>query len=83
MKYYLLTLGCAKNVADSDGLGSLLDRAGYAASDRAEDADVLIVNTCGFIGPAKEESIDAILAAHQLKQEGRCKAVIATGPPQR
>jgi ribosomal protein S12 methylthiotransferase len=55
--FYILSLGCAKNTVDSTSMGALLQQGGYHSTAQAEDADVLIVNTCGFIGPAKEESI--------------------------
>ena len=56
-KYHLITMGCPKNQVDSDGIGMLLQRAGHASSESAEAADVLIVNTCGFLEAAKDESI--------------------------
>ncbi len=77
MRYYLLTLGCAKNVADSDGIGSLLDRAGYAASERAEDADVLIVNTCGFLQASRQESLAALRELGDQKRDDQL--LIAAG----
>lgn len=77
MRYYLLTLGCAKNVADSDGIGSLLDRAGYAASPRAEDADVLIVNTCSFLQASRRESLAALRELGEQKRDGQL--LIAAG----
>jgi len=77
MKYFLTTLGCAKNVADSDGIGSLLDRAGYAASERAEDADVLIVNTCGFLQASRQESLAALRELGDQKHGGQL--LIAAG----
>ncbi len=60
MKYFLLTLGCAKNVADSDGIGAVLTQAGIHSSENANDADVLIVNTCGFLQASRQESLDAL-----------------------
>ena len=48
-------------------------------AEAADEADVVVVNTCGFIGPAKEESIAAIMDAHRLKAEGKCKGVVVTG----
>ncbi len=60
MRYYLLTLGCAKNVADSDGIGVLLERTGYSPVDHPENADVLIVNTCGFLQASRQESLGAL-----------------------
>jgi ribosomal protein S12 methylthiotransferase len=59
-RYYLLSLGCAKNTVDSEGMGQLLGRAGYVGTANPAQADVLIVNTCGFISPARDESIDAL-----------------------
>ena len=63
----LVTLGCAKNLVDAEiMLGSVLER-GMQITSRPEEADVLVVNTCGFIDSAKEESIEAILEAHQQR----------------
>ena len=63
----MISLGCAKNLVDAEiMLGSVLQR-GMEITSRADEADVLIVNTCAFIDSAKEESIDAILAAHQQR----------------
>lgn len=78
--YYLSSLGCAKNIVDSEGMVQLLARAGYQGTDRPEKAGVLIVNTCGFIEPARQESITALrdLAArkrpHQLLIAAGCLA---------
>ena len=60
MKYHLITLGCPKNKVDSDGIEMLLRDAAYKPTDSARDADVLIVNTCGFLEAAKEESIGVL-----------------------
>ena len=76
---HLVSLGCPKNTVDSERMLGLLDGNDYDITDDPEQADVIIVNTCGFIGPAKEESIEAIMAAHRLRQEGRCQGVIVTG----
>jgi len=57
----------------------LLGGNDYEVTSDAQQADVIIVNTCGFIGPAKEESIEAVMAAHRVRQEGRCQGVIVTG----
>src|SRR6266852_2194070 len=66
-KVGMISLGCAKNLVDAEiMLGSVLKR-GMEITSRAEDADVLIVNTCAFIDSAKEESIEAILEAHQQR----------------
>ncbi|MFW5940241.1 MAG: 30S ribosomal protein S12 methylthiotransferase RimO [Chloroflexota bacterium] len=59
-QFYLLSLGCSKNTVDSESMAALLDRAGYGSTSDADEAGVLIVNTCGFIQAAKEESIDAL-----------------------
>lgn len=56
-KYFLLSLGCSKNTVDSDSIAQLMDASGYRGVEKANQADVLIVNTCGFIGPARDESI--------------------------
>jgi len=74
----LLTLGCAKNMVDSEQMASLLTAAGVDVVHDVASADVAIVNTCGFIQPAKEESIDVILEATQAKEAG-LKALVVTG----
>ncbi|MBI3915319.1 MAG: 30S ribosomal protein S12 methylthiotransferase RimO [Chloroflexi bacterium] len=71
MRYYLRTLGCAKNVADSDGIGSLLENAGMRAADNPRDADVLIVNTCGFLQAARAESLAAMRELGESKRAGQ------------
>ena len=78
-KVHLVSLGCPKNTVDSERMLGLLQGNDYQLTDVPQEADVVVVNTCGFIGPAKEESIDAIMDAHRLKQEGKCKGVIVTG----
>src|SRR5256886_11206853 len=66
-KVGMISLGCAKNLVDAEiMLGSVLER-GMEITSSADDADVLVVNTCAFIDSAKEESIDAILSAHQAR----------------
>ncbi|MCZ6633571.1 MAG: 30S ribosomal protein S12 methylthiotransferase RimO [bacterium] len=75
----LITLGCPKNTVDSERMHRLLELNGYALSDTPEEADVIIVNTCGFIEPAKEESIATALEAAEYKTTGPCKGVIVTG----
>lgn len=69
--FHIVSLGCAKNTVDSDSMAQLLIRDGYRAVDTPRRANVLIVNTCGFIGPAKEESIDVLreLAAGKRKDQ--------------
>src|ERR1700716_2588214 len=76
---YLLSLGCPKNRVDSEiMLGSLLDE-GYRIVEEPEEAEVILINSCAFIGEAKQESIDAILEHAQLKETGRCKALVVAG----
>ena len=79
MKIGVISLGCAKNRVDTEEMLSLLSLEGYELTDQARDAEVLIVNTCGFITSAKEESIDAIFEMAQYKQTGNCKALVVTG----
>jgi len=73
------TLGCAKNLVDSEVMTGLLQETGYKTTDIPEEADIIIVNTCGFINDAKEESINAVLDAARHKREGKCRALIVTG----
>jgi ribosomal protein S12 methylthiotransferase len=76
-KYFLLSLGCSKNTVDSQSMAQLLDTAGYAAVDDAGKASVLIVNTCGFIGPAREESVQNL--RELAKSKKRTQILIAAG----
>ena len=78
-KVHLVSLGCPKNTVDTEKMQGLLKGNAYELTNDPHEADVVVVNTCGFIGPAKEESIDAIMQAHRLKDEGRCEGVIVTG----
>ena len=79
MNVGVISLGCAKNQVDTERMLSLLSRFGYAFTPDPAEAEVLIVNTCGFIDPAKEESINTILEMAQYKEQGRCRALVATG----
>jgi len=75
----LVTLGCDKNTVDSERMmGSLVGHGAHVSSD-VDDAEVVIVNTCGFIQSAKEQSIETILEACDLKEQGRLRAVVAVG----
>src|SRR3989304_558129 len=67
--FHLVSLGCAKNTVDSDSMAQLLLREGYRAVEAPSRANVLIVNTCGFIGPAKEESINVLRELAQGKEQ--------------
>ena len=76
---YLLSLGCPKNRVDSEVmLGSLLEE-GYRLVEEPQEAEVILINSCAFIGEAKQESIDAILEHAQLKETGNCKALVVAG----
>jgi ribosomal protein S12 methylthiotransferase len=70
-RYYLLSLGCSKNTVDSESMAQLMNRSGYRAVPEPGDASILIVNTCGFIGPARDESIQSLreLAESKSKQQ--------------
>ncbi|MGI6576391.1 MAG: 30S ribosomal protein S12 methylthiotransferase RimO [bacterium] len=75
----LVSLGCSKNLVDSEVMLGLMDQAGFTLEIQPEYADVIIINTCGFIESAKRESFDNILQFAQYKRTGRCKALIVTG----
>lgn len=75
----LLSLGCAKNLADSERLVGDLKAAGFDLADRIEEADLALVNTCGFIDPAKAESIDTILKVARHKEFGRLRGLMVAG----
>lgn len=78
-KVGFVSLGCPKNLVDSEVMMGTLAEAGYEITNNADDADTVVVNTCGFIESAKQESIDAILEATSLKSEGKAKRVIVAG----
>lgn len=75
----IVTLGCSKNEVDSEIMQSVLDKNYFDYTKDVEDADVIIVNTCGFIEAAKEESIDTIIEMAQYKEVGNCKHLILAG----
>lgn len=75
----LVTLGCTRNEVDSEELAGRLQAEGWTLVDDAAEADVAVVNTCGFVEQAKKDSIDALLEASDLKEEGRTRAVVAVG----
>jgi ribosomal protein S12 methylthiotransferase len=78
-KIGFVSLGCPKNLVDSEVMMGLLTHAGAQITPRAEDADVIVVNTCSFIDTAKQESIDAILEMARHKTEGRARKLIVAG----
>jgi len=76
-RFYLISLGCPKNLVDSAGIATLLRQAGYTAAATPEEADLLIVNTCGFIAPAREESLAVLQELAQARRPGQY--IIAAG----
>ena len=75
----LLTLGCARNEVDSEELAARLADGGFRLVADAEAADTVVVNTCGFVEAAKKDSVDTLLQAADLKQDGKARAVVAVG----
>src|SRR5262249_58850030 len=78
-KVGFVSLGCPKNLVDSEVMLGTLTRQGYSITAQKEDADVIVVNTCGFIDSAKKESIDTILEMAELKAQGNCKKLVVAG----
>ncbi len=79
MNVLFISLGCDKNLVDSEVMLGLLDAKGYRIVDDEQEADIIVINTCCFIHDAKEESIRTILEMAEYKKEGRLKALIVTG----
>ncbi len=75
----VISLGCNKNRVDTETALGLLQEDGFVFTPRPEEADILMVNTCGFIDSAKEESINTILEMAQFKETGRCRLLVVTG----
>ena len=78
MKIFFVSLGCDKNLVDSEEMLALLEKRGYSFTDDETQADVIIINTCCFINDAKEESVQTILEMSEYKKEN-CKALLVTG----
>lgn len=78
-KFSIVSLGCARNLVDSEVMAGLLHHNDYQMVMDPADADVVLVNTCGFIGPAKEESIETILDVSRLKENGKVKKLVVAG----
>jgi ribosomal protein S12 methylthiotransferase len=78
-KVGMVSLGCPKNRVDSEVMLGILEEAGYLLTPSAEEAEVLIVNTCGFIDAAKQESIDTILEMNNYRERGQLKALVMAG----
>lgn len=79
MKILLISLGCDKNLVDSEHMSGILEKAGYEFTDNEAEADIIIINSCCFINDAKEESIDTIFEMARYKEEGKCKALVLAG----
>ena len=78
-KVFIQSLGCPKNLVDSEVMSGCLRAGGYQFVDAPEDADIMLVNTCGFINPAVIEGIDAILALSQIKEANPSCKLVVTG----
>ena len=78
-KFSIVSLGCARNLVDSEVMAGLLQQNHYDMVHEPEDADVVLVNTCGFIDAAKAESIDTIIEISRLKEEGKIKKLVVAG----
>ena len=78
-KVGFISLGCSKNLVDTEVMLHKLHTAGYEITPNEEEAEIIVINTCGFIESAKQEAIDNILDAASLKEWGKCRHIIATG----
>src|SRR5262249_37805666 len=78
-KVGFVSLGCPKNLVDSEVMMGILARNGYELTPRADEADVLVVNTCSFIEPAQQESVDTILEMAEHKKFGRAQRLVVAG----
>jgi ribosomal protein S12 methylthiotransferase len=78
-KYTIMSLGCSKNLVDSEVFSAIIENAGYELTAEFEEAEIIIINTCGFIMDAKQESIDTILEAVEYKKSGKCEKLVITG----
>ena len=79
MKILFVSLGCDKNLVDSETMLGILGGRGYTFTDDETEADVIVVNMCCFINDAKEESINTILQMAEYRKTGPCKALIVAG----
>ena len=79
MKLLFISLGCDKNLADSEEMLGLLTAAGHEIVDDETQAEAIVINTCCFINDAKEESVETILEMAEYKKSGSCKILIVTG----
>ena len=76
---HFVSLGCPKNLIDSEVMAALLIKSGFGITPNAQEADIIIINTCAFILPAKEESIEEILQMAEWKKDGKCRHLVVTG----
>ena len=81
IKVGMVSLGCPKNLVDSEVMLGTLEGKGYALTRDPADADVIVVNTCTFIDPARRESVDTILEMAAFKKNGRCRPLASTMNP--
>ena len=79
MNIYFVSLGCDKNLVDSEVMLGLLTKQGYTLTDDETKADIIVVNTCSFIHDAKQESVDTLLEMAEYKKSGQVKVLIAAG----
>ena len=80
MKVMFVSLGCDKNLVDTESMLGILRKHGYGFTDNEFEADVIVVNTCCFIDEAKQESVDTILSMAEHKKDGACKALLVQFP---
>ena len=78
-KIFFISLGCAKNLVDSEHMLGLLKSKGFELADDINEAGIAVINTCGFIRSAVEEAIDTILQTADLKKQGKLKRLMVTG----
>ncbi|MCB0377668.1 MAG: hypothetical protein KDD33_04185 [Bdellovibrionales bacterium] len=76
---HMISLGCPKNLVDSEIMLGRLMKQGYQITDNPEEADTIVVNTCSFIDDAKKESVEKILEAADLKESGKLKKLVVSG----
>jgi ribosomal protein S12 methylthiotransferase len=79
VKFHLVSLGCPKNQVDSEVMAALLKKGGYEPTSMPENAHVILINTCAFILPAKQEAIEEILRMAEWKKQGACRKLVVTG----
>ena len=79
MKVGFVSLGCSKNLIDTEMMIGVFKNNGFTIVNNPQTADIIVINTCGFIEPAKEEAINTILEMAEYKKTGKCKILVATG----